>query len=117
MNKDGKVRVIALKELVRRVATITTTLDTSGIKLRFINFKEDGGFNDIRTVPEVDKAMKIAGFRGKRTEIGMGLESKILDPLLFAKIQAGTLRKPLLITTITDGAVWIYTHFPRTVVS
>lgn len=105
MRKNDRVRIIALLELVKRVTMITTKLDTTGIRLRFINFADDSEFNDIRTILDVDRAMNLVKFRGKRTEIGMGLESKILDPLLIAKVRTGTLKRPLLITTITDGAV------------
>lgn len=107
MHKFHKVRIKALKELVRRVTAITTKLDTGGIKLRFINFAEDGDFNDIRTPAEADQVISNVKFKGRRTEIGTGLENKILDPLLFAKVREGSLKRPLLITTITDGAVWI----------
>lgn len=97
-------RIAALKEYVRRVTKITTMLDTAGISVRFMNFAGDGGFNGIRTVGEVEDIMSRVDFGGG-TRIGTKLERKVLDPLLFAKTRSKTLKKPLLITTITDGAV------------
>lgn len=120
MHKNGKARIKALKELVRRVATITTALDTPGLKLRFIDFEvdsddsdSDGAFDDVRTVRDVTRALARVKFRGKRTQLGMGLQRKVLEPLLFAKIESGELTRPVLVTTITDGAVgfwgcWVF---------
>lgn len=113
MHKNSKARIKALKELVRRVATITTALDTPGLKLRFIDFEvdsDDSGngnsdFDDIRTVRQVTRALGRVKFRGKRTQLGMGLQRKVLEPLLFAKIESEELTRPVLVTTITDGAV------------
>lgn len=101
--QDGD-RITALKEYVRRVTKITTALDPTGISVRFINYKHDGSFNAIRTLSEVEEAMSCVNFNGS-TCIGTVLEQKILNPLLFAKTRSGTLEKPLLITTVTDGSV------------
>lgn len=101
-------RVTAVKDLVSRVAKITTMLDTNGIKVRFINFEGDGDYNNVRNLAEVEDMISRVPFEGY-TPIGTKLQSKILDPLLFANTRTQSLKKPLLITTITDGAVW----FPR----
>lgn len=99
-------RIAALKEYVRRVTRITTMLDESGISVRFINFAGDESLNAIRTVDEVERIMSRVNFCGG-TCIGTNLQSKVLEPLLFARTRSHSLRKPLLITTITDGAVRI----------
>lgn len=109
MDTELGERKEALREMVRRVATITTLLDPDGIKLRFINFKEDGSFNNIRTIEEVDAIFDEMYF-GKHTMIGTTMRDKILEPLFFAKIKEGSRIRPLLITTITDGEVWIEPH-------
>lgn len=108
----GGNRIMALYNLVSRVAKINTILNTTGIKVRCINFAGDESFNDIHTPQDVQTAMSKIGFDGRRTEIGTNLENKILNPLLFAEAQERRLKRPLLITTITDGAVWIFTPSP-----
>lgn len=38
------------------------------------------------------------------TPLGTALEAKILRPMLLEPAQRGTLRKPLLVIVVTDGA-------------
>lgn len=99
-------RIASLKDLVGCVSKITTMLVADGIKVRFINFNGDSGFDGIRTLDQVDEIMENVGFNGY-TPIGTVLERKILNPLLLEKTQTKTLKKPLLVTIVTDGAVWI----------
>lgn len=106
----------AVEKMVSRVATITTLLDPDGIKLRFINLKGDGNFNDIQTTAQVGKIFKdeYFGFNGSHSRIGTQMRTKILEPLVFAKIEKKSLTRPLLITTITDGQVRIDPHSIQT---
>lgn len=100
-------RITAAKKMVSRVAKVTTRLDPDGIKLRFFNFKGDGDFNNIQTEEKVKENFKKCGIEGLYSMIGTSLRSKILEPFLFAKIEKKILMRPLLITIITDGEVWI----------
>lgn len=112
MHKNHKARITALQELVRRVATITTSLDTPGIKLRFINFNPPEAcadeFDDVRSLRDVARVLGRVKFRGKRTQLGTGLLRKVLEPLVYEELAAeGGLTRPVLVTTITDGAVCV----------
>lgn len=107
MHNDGGGRIEALKDLVRRVTKITTLLDTGGIKVRFMNYTGDSGYDDIRTMEDVERIMCCMEFNGRLSKIGTSMEVKILDPLVFQKTGKKRLNKPLLITTITDGEVWV----------
>lgn len=102
----------AVEKMVSRVATVTTLLDPDGIKLRFINLKGDSNFNDIQTTAQASKIFRdeYFGFNGSHSRIGTQMRKKIVEPLVFAKIEEGSLTRPLLITTITDGQVRIGLH-------
>lgn len=102
MNTGG--RISALKALLMRVSKITTELDTDGIEIRFLNFPNDAGFNNLRTTADIQNAVEQVVFRGG-TKIGTTLREKILEPLVYAKVRAKNLQRPLLVTIITDGQV------------
>lgn len=103
MNRNG--RIPALKALLARVSKITTELDTDGIDIRFLNFTNDAGFNNLRTTADIQNAVAQVAFRGD-TRIGTTLRKKILEPLVYAKIRTKSLQRPVLVTIITDGEVW-----------
>lgn len=95
-----------LKEVVDRIARITTVLipDDQGVELRFINNEEHGSSN-LRQEHIREKMNKFKPVAGQQTEIGYNLKRKILQPLIYDKIQRdGSLERPLLISIITDGA-------------
>ncbi|KAL3462469.1 hypothetical protein BJX64DRAFT_140438 [Aspergillus heterothallicus] len=103
MADDG--RMDRAKLLVTRITKLATALvpDTnisSGVHLRFIN-KDDSTANDLR---EAAVAQRMEFTPDGWTEIGTNLTKKILDPMVYQKIQTGgVLPRPLLILTITDG--------------
>lgn len=98
-------RIPALQEMVRRIAKITGLFETEGIKVRCLNSKQDGEFNNIRTLEDVEKIMSEIKFSGLYTKIGTSLWDKILKPLVFDKIDSNNLTRPLLVSIITDGEV------------
>lgn len=102
--RQGK-RVDAMRELFSRVTKITSMLETSGIKVRCINANEDHRFDNIRTQKDANIVFGRIKFNGRSSRIGTGLKSRVLDPLLYEEINRGSFNKPLLIATITDGAV------------
>lgn len=95
----------ALQEMVRRIAKITGLFETEGIKVRCLNSSQDGGFNNIRTLEDVEAVMSKIRFGGPYTRIGTNLWDKILKPLVFDKIDSNSLARPLLVSVITDGHV------------
>ncbi|KAI5847397.1 hypothetical protein DFP73DRAFT_545186 [Morchella snyderi] len=96
-------RIPALQEMVRRIAKITGLFETEGIKVRCLNSSQDGEFNNIRTLEDVEKIMSEMKFSGLYTKIGTSLWDKILKPLVFDKIDSNNLTRPLLVSIITDG--------------
>lgn len=95
-------RIQNQNQFVSRISEIITPLDDNGIKLRFINTV--GSFDNLKSTAEVSKVMALAPYNSY-TQIGTAMQSKILDPLFFGKLQAGSFAKPLLVIVITDGAV------------
>ncbi|RPB14261.1 hypothetical protein P167DRAFT_534109 [Morchella conica CCBAS932] len=96
-------RAPALQEMVRRIAKITGLFETEGIKVRCINSTQDGEFNNIRTLEDVEAVMSKIRFNGTHTRIGTRLWDKILKPLVFDKIDSNSLTRPLIVSIITDG--------------
>ncbi|KAG9219142.1 hypothetical protein CCMSSC00406_0001552 [Pleurotus cornucopiae] len=90
------------KKLVERITKITTRLlpDDEGIALRFINQGVDNASN-----LTLDKIVQIMGDTKPMggTPIGTQLKSKILQPLVYSKIEDKSLDRPLLVSIITDG--------------
>lgn len=92
----------ALCKLVHRITRIATTLipGENGVELRFINSSET--FSNL-DVAKIDAAMKQSGPSGM-TPLGSRLRSHVLQPLVYDVLEKGeTLKRPLLIFTITDG--------------
>lgn len=94
-----------MQEMVRRIAKITGLFETEGIKVRCINSTQDGEFNNIRTLEDVEAVMSKIRFNGTHTRIGTRLWDKILKPLVFDKIDSNSLTRPLIVSIITDGQV------------
>ncbi len=91
------------RELVNRIAYITTLLvpDDEGVELRFLN-RESKSFNKLsaQQVADIMKETKPSG----STEIGTYLKSRILEPLVYGPLsRSERLKRPLLISVITDG--------------
>ncbi|KAL3444258.1 hypothetical protein BJX65DRAFT_311036 [Aspergillus insuetus] len=103
MAEDG--RMDRAKLMVTRLTRLATALvpDTtisSGVHLRFIN-KDDSTANDLREA-EVSQRMQFTpeGW----TELGTNLEKKILQPMVYDKLNSsGVLGRPLMILIVTDG--------------
>ncbi|RBQ65262.1 hypothetical protein FVER14953_00245 [Fusarium verticillioides] len=104
LDADGKVvgtRMEAMRGLVQRMARIATRLvpDNSGAHIRFINSDDQG--NDL-TADQIDARIQFQP--GGGTNIGTNLKKKVLEPLVFKKLdQDGKLDRPFLVLTITDG--------------
>jgi hypothetical protein len=102
MKREG--RWDAQVQLVKRITQITTRIlpEGDGVALRFIN--QDVDNSDKLSFQEIGKIMENKSWqRNGDTEIGTYLKSKILEPLVYSKLQPKTLARPLLISVITDG--------------
>jgi hypothetical protein len=102
MRRDGRWE--SQKELVQRIAKITAMVlpKDQGVTLRFINRNVDN--SDNLTLEKLGNVLKDMDWRpGGDTPIGTNLRSKILQPLVYSKLDSGTLAKPLIIIIMTDG--------------
>lgn len=94
------------KDLVKRITQITTLIlpEGEGVVLRFINKDVKNSLN--LTTAEIGH--KLAGMEpvptnDSHTKIGTSLKSKVLKPLVYDRLKAEGLERPLLISVITDG--------------
>jgi hypothetical protein len=102
MQKDN--RVVAQRELVRRITEICTILVPAdrGIELRFIN-ADRPVLSKLRA--DHVKAIMAEVSPDGWTEIGLNLKKKILQPLIYDKIdKREKFERPMLISIITDGS-------------
>ena len=96
----------ALKDTLQRMAKIANSLDKHGISLRFINHPDDSnGHFDKLTSPEEVMSRVSDIYPTGATNIGTVLNTKIVKPMIIDKAKATTLRKPVMVTIITDGEV------------
>lgn len=102
MKREGRWE--SQKEFVQRITKITTLVlpDGEGVTLRFIN--RDINNSDNLTLEGLKNILQPMDWQpGGDTPIGTNLRSKILQPLVYSKLEAGTLERPLLIIIMTDG--------------
>lgn len=125
--EDGGERIKDLKLILSRVIHAAMLFDDDGISIRFINWTPPirdprdppGKFtaemlDGVRSEQDLSRIMNEVKFAGL-TEIGGELKKKVLDELVRDRIPElsrrrlqppvprGTLSKPVLIITITDG--------------
>lgn len=98
--EENGSRIDDLKLVLQRVSYAASLFDEDGVQIRFLNSTVEG--NGIRTEQQVQGLMSQVKFSGL-TPVGTKLKSKILDPLVMGPAQAGQLRKPVLVITVTDG--------------
>lgn len=102
MKREG--RWAAQVRLVQKIAQITTRIlpEGDGVALRLINQNVDN--SEKLNLQEIGTIMdNMSWQRNGNTAIGTYLRSKILEPLVYSKLQPPTLTRPLLISVITDG--------------
>ncbi|KFA52185.1 hypothetical protein S40293_00520 [Stachybotrys chartarum IBT 40293] len=95
-------RLESQKALVQRMAKIATKLvpDGTGVKLDFIHSTVGQDDLDEAGLQEVLNSVRLS----KGTPIGTRLRDKILEPLIYNKLDHGErLTRPYLIMVITDG--------------
>lgn len=108
--QDGE-RVKDLRLILTRVAYAASLFDEDGISVRFMNTRHDafqrGGQqpnldDHIQSEQAVEALVSGVSFKGL-TPMGTELKNKIIDAIVLPQARAGTLRKPVLVITITDG--------------
>ena len=89
--------------LALRIARTTTRIlpDGEGVALRFINQRTDESPNlDLEGIGRVLNSITPRG----NTAIGTTLRERILKPMVYNPLTEGTLKRPLLVSILTDGA-------------
>jgi hypothetical protein len=102
MRRDGRWE--SQKRLIQRITKITTQIlpVNEGVALRFINREVDDSSN--LSLGRIGQIMDPMPWQpGGDTEIGTYLKSRILEPLVYGKIAAKTLERPILVSIMTDG--------------
>ncbi|GAA5989991.1 hypothetical protein JCM10908_002412 [Rhodotorula pacifica] len=99
--EENGSRIDDAKLIVSRVATAATLFDTDGISVFFLNSKTVG--NSITSEQQAQQLLSGIRFSGL-TPLGTSLDQKILQPLLVGPARQNSLRKPLLVVAVTDGA-------------
>jgi len=96
-----KERVEDLQFIISQAVEIATKFDADGISLR--TFKDTVRADNVKTVADVDKSVAKMRFNGS-TPIGPAIRSHVLEPMLFKPAARGSLKKPVLVLVVTDGA-------------
>lgn len=109
MKEDN--RIPSLKEILKRVVSITGLLDFDGVQIRWINYANDSTMNDIYEPAGLTPIFNVVKFDGS-TPLGTKLKQKVIDPMIVAKLAGKQLKKPIIVSIITDGEVsyFLSTH-------
>ncbi|KAI0850394.1 ankyrin [Daldinia vernicosa] len=94
-------RIKVQQHLVKRITKFATYIipDEDGVELRFINSSVSGSRLHEAEVETIMTNMQPTG----DTDIGTNLITKILKPLVYDKLENKELKRPLLVSIITDG--------------
>ncbi|KAI1652610.1 ankyrin [Daldinia decipiens] len=94
-------RISAQQHLAKRITKFATFIipDEDGVELRFTNSSVSGSRLREAEVETVMTNMQPTG----DTDIGTNLIAKILKPLVYDKLDNKQLKRPLLVSIITDG--------------
>lgn len=105
--KHDPERIPALKRAMDRNINIATTFDTEGVHVRFLNYPLKSSQVDLDGIQDTGHMGQIwddVQWKGG-TEIGRMLSEKVLQPFVLEKAMRDELRKPVLVSIITDGQV------------
>ncbi|KAI1802428.1 ankyrin [Daldinia bambusicola] len=94
-------RIKAQRRMVKRIAKVATYLapEGDGVELRFINSSVSGsGLRDAELDAIVTGVRPVGD-----TAIGTNLIAKVLKPLVYDKLASRDLKRPVLVSIITDG--------------
>lgn len=91
------------KKLALRIARTTTRIlpDGEGVALRFIN--QETNESPSLDLDGIGRVLNSVTAKGD-TPIGTTLRERILKPLVYDPLAAGTMKRPLLVSILTDGA-------------
>ncbi|BFZ59817.1 hypothetical protein YB2330_000838 [Saitoella coloradoensis] len=98
--EENGERIDDLKLILSRVAFATSLFDDDGISVRFFNSNVRG--DRITSEQQATQLVSQIHFTGL-TPLGTQLNAKVLEPFVLSPARSNTLRKPILVITITDG--------------
>lgn len=98
--KPSNEKVDDLNLIMARIADIGGQFDQDGISICYFNYNKT--FNNITTEKGAMDTIKVVKFTGG-TPMGRNLYTKILQPLVYERVQKQTFTKPVVIYTVTDG--------------
>jgi hypothetical protein len=101
-NEEVGRRIEVMRTFLKGILTIAYYFDPEGISIRFLNHNKV--YDYIRDETLIDNILRDVPFRGC-TQIGTQLRKTILDPIVLQPAKKGCLKKPVLVTIITDGHV------------
>ncbi|KAJ6257571.1 hypothetical protein Dda_7356 [Drechslerella dactyloides] len=101
-NTEHEDRISPLKKTLEKIAEIATLIEPSGISIRFLNYKKDGAWDNLKGMKDMNPLLKKVPWAGA-TKLGTVLNKKIVQPLVIEKVNNGTFKKPLIVVIITDG--------------
>lgn len=107
MKKHDPERIPLLKKAMERIISIATTFDTEGVHVRFLNYPLRNSQVNLDGIQDLNHMRQIwddVEWKGG-TEIGKMLSDKVIKPFVLEKAMKGELRKPVLVSIITDGQV------------
>ncbi|CED84133.1 von willebrand type a domain containing protein [Phaffia rhodozyma] len=98
--EENGERIVELKLILQKIAFATGLFDQDGVSVRFLNSPVEG--NNISNDQQVMGLVAQVQFSGL-TPLGTSLDQKVLQPMVLGPARNGSLRKPMLIISITDG--------------
>ncbi|TKA76994.1 hypothetical protein B0A49_01980 [Cryomyces minteri] len=101
--EENGERIKDLKLILQRVAYAAALFDDDGISIRFMNtVLPEHMCNNVRSEQQIEQIVANVQFKGL-TPMGTELRKKVIDGIVLDNARRGTLRKPILVITITDG--------------
>jgi uncharacterized protein YegL len=98
--EENGERIDDLKLIGNKVSEVATMFDDDGVLVRFMNSNTQG--NSVRSAADVGALLASVQYSGL-TPLASGMQSKVLQPIVYNLAATGQLQKPVLVMTITDG--------------
>lgn len=88
-------------DIVKRIVRIATLVmpETDGVEISFINSRKQHSRVREQDVDAITGRLSLMS----GSQLGTQLEAKILRPLVYDNVTRGKLRRPVLVSIITDG--------------
>lgn len=98
--EENGERIDDLKLIISRTAFAGSLFDDDGIEVRFMNSQVQG--NGLKSEAQALQLVNNVKFSGL-TPLGTNLFAKVIKPLVLDPARSNSLKKPVMIITVTDG--------------